>query len=81
MTKELEDLYWAEARAYRAYQRVKQGDNLVSAQRVSPAKVERARDAWLEALRAYVTAGGTAETTRDIIAGRKTPYARVKRSR
>ena len=76
MTKELEDLYWAEARAYRAYQRVEQGDNLVSAQRVSPAKVEAARDAWLEALRAYATAGGTYETTRDIVAAHASTNAR-----
>ena len=68
MSTDLTELYWREARAYRAYQRVEQGDNLVSAQRISPAKVEAARVEWLRALRAYVSAGGTYETTRGILA-------------
>jgi hypothetical protein len=79
LTDKLEELYWAEARAYRAYQRVEQGDNLVSAQRVSPAKVEAARTEWLRALRAYTTAGGTYETTRDILAAHASTNAKRAR--
>ena len=77
----LEELYDAEVEAYRAYVRAERGEDLVSHQRVSPQRVERLRDAWLVALRAYVTAGGTYETTRDILAGRASTSLDVRRAR
>ena len=76
----LEAQYDAEAAAYRRYVALERGDDLVSHQRVSPQRVERARDEWLAALRAYVNAGGTYETTRDILAAR-TSGTEVRRHR
>ena len=67
---ELADLYEAEVQAYRQYQVVETGQDLVGFQRVSPVRVEQAREVWLHALRMYVNAGGTYETTRDIIAAK-----------